>query len=78
MKQSKVEIVLHVDDELGFGRQQHLVDRLQSRNGVGYAHFTPGRPHLMVVDYDPNKLHALDVLGYVHSHDIGASLVGGI
>ena len=78
MSNKSIEIVVHVEDSIGEGRRTHLVDSMMSNAGVDHARFTPGRPHLMVVDYDPRELHALDVLSYVKQEQVGASLVGGI
>lgn len=77
-KKHAVEVVVHVEEALAEGRRQMIVDKLQDQSGVDHAHFTPGRPHLMVIDYDPSEVHALDVLGYVRQERLGASLVGGI
>ncbi len=40
------------------------------------AKFTTGRDHLMVIDYDSNKLHSDDVLDYVKQEKVNAELVG--
>jgi hypothetical protein len=45
-------------------------------NGVEDAHFTMSRDHLLLVDYDRDRLHAQDVLGYVRESHVAAELVG--
>ncbi len=74
----QVEIVVHVDDVLAQEQRDSLVRDLQKREGVEKAQFTPGREHLLVVDYDRDRLHAQDVLKFVQQEHIGAELVGPI
>lgn len=71
-----VEVVIHIDEMLGDDRRASLVSNLQGRDGVEKARFTPGRDHLMVIDYDSNKLHTSDVLNYVKEENVGAELIG--
>jgi len=72
----QVEVVIHVDEVLSDDHQASLVSKLQGRDGVEGARFTPGREHLMVIDYDSNKLHTSDVLGYVKQEHVNAELIG--
>jgi cell division protein FtsX len=72
----QVEIVIHVDDALSDEQRAALVNSLIARDGVEHAKFTDGRDHLMVIDYDSNKLHSIDILDYVKKEKVGAELVG--
>jgi hypothetical protein len=72
----QVEVVIHVDETLSEEQQASMVSNLQSRDGVEKATFTPGRRHLMLIDYDSNKLHTIDVLGYVKKENVNAELIG--
>ena len=72
----QVEVVVHVDDELTNDQRTELVDHLKGCNGVEDAHFTPGRHHLMLIDYDRDQLHSKDVLGFVKETHTTAELVG--
>jgi hypothetical protein len=71
-----VEIVLHVDETLGEDRQRELVTGLEGHPGVESAQFTPGRPHLVRVDYDPEQISSQTVLSYVQREHVHAELVG--
>jgi len=74
----KVEIVIHVDDVLGEEQQAELIDDLRKHGGVAEAHFTPGRAHLLVIDYDSDELSARDVLEQVRREHLRAELIGPI
>ena len=72
----QVEVVVHVDDALDEGQRFDLVSHLRNCDGVEDARFTPGRDHLMLIDYDRDQLHAQDVLSYVKETHTGAELIG--
>jgi hypothetical protein len=72
----QVEIVVHVDEALDNEQQASLLSNLQGHDGVEKASFTAGRDHLMVIDYDSNKLSSADVLGYVKQENVNAELIG--
>jgi len=72
----QVEVLVHVDDALSDGQRSDLVGHVKGCDGVEDARFTPGRNHLMLVDYDRDQLHAQDVLGYVRETHTAAELVG--
>jgi cell division protein FtsX len=72
----QVEVVVHVDEALSEEQRCGIVSNLQGRDGVEKAKFTTGRDHLMVIDYDSNKLHSDDVLDYVKQENVNAELVG--
>jgi len=72
----QVEVVIHVDETLNDDHRASLVSSLQQRDGVEKARFTQGRNHLMVIDYDSNKLNTADVLGYVKQENVNAELIG--
>ena len=74
----QVEIVVHVDDVLAKEQRDSLIHDLQKHEGVEKAQFTPEREHLLLVDYDRNKLHAQDVLKFVRQEHINAELIGPV
>jgi len=72
----QVEVLVHVDDALSDDQRTGLVAHLKGCDGVDDARFTPGRNHLMLIDYDRDQLHSKDVLGYVRETHATAELVG--
>jgi cell division protein FtsX len=72
----QVEVVVHVDEALNQEQRDKLVANLQRHDGVEKAMFTEGRRHLMLIDYDANKLQTTDVLGYVRQEHVNAELIG--
>jgi hypothetical protein len=74
----KVEIVVHVDDLLGQDQQSELINNLKKDDGVKEAHFSPGRAHLLIIDYDRDQLSAHEVLEKVRREHLRAELIGPI
>lgn len=74
----EVEIIVHIDDSLGDERKGELVRGLEMHDAVNQARFTPGRPHLVLVNYDATRIHTWDVLDYVRKEYVSAELIGGI
>jgi len=73
-----VEIIVHVDEQLGELRRQEVVSSLSATDGIYKARFTPNRDHLMLVEYDRIKHKAQDVLHKVMKQRLHAVLIGPI
>ena len=71
-----VEIVVHVDGELGQTQRGELLDYLTATDGVTTAVFCPLRFHLMLVKYDRTRITSQDVIRRVNSRKIRAELIG--
>jgi len=72
----QVEVVIHVDEALNEESRAQLIENLQRHDGVGKACFTDGRKHLILINYDPDKLQTIDVLGFVKQERVNAELIG--
>jgi len=74
----QVEVVLHVDDALNDGQKSDLVSHVRGCFGVEDARFTQGRDHLMLIDYDSDRVQVDELLSYVRETHTGAELIGPI
>jgi len=72
----QIEVVVHIDAALNDQQRAELVGNLVDHDGIENAHFTTGRDHLLLVNYDRDRLHAEDVLGYLRENHVAAELVG--
>ncbi len=71
-----IGVVIHIGNALDADQRSDVVSHLEGCEGVENARFTPGRDHLLVVDYDSNRLQSQEVLGYVREDCSGSALVG--
>lgn len=70
------DTVIHVSDSLNPRQRQDLEEDLRAVAGVIAPRFNPGKDHLLLVAYDPEKTSATALLGRVRERDCQASLVG--
>ena len=73
-----VEIVVHVDETLGDERRSDLVQALEDAEGVRSAEFCPLRYHLMLVQYNRERMTSQDVLSKISAQSIHAELIGPV
>jgi hypothetical protein len=74
----RVEIVLHIDENLDEEQRTDLVRYLEEGEGVDSCAFCNNRFHLMLVSYDRNRLTSRDVLSRVKSQQYNAELIGPV
>jgi len=71
-----VEVLVHVDENLDEMQRQDLAGFLESTDGIESAEFCPLRFHLMLVQYNRERMNSQDVLGQVKSRNVHAELIG--
>ncbi len=71
-----VDITVHIDETLDRESCQALDNQVRSNDGVlGIGHLET-QPHLMMVEYDPEKLTSMDILQVVKNQGVHAELLG--
>ena len=73
-----VEIVVHINEQLADSSRDELTDYLASIDGVSTAEFCPLRFHLMLVQYDKDRISSQDIIQQINSHQVNAQLIGPI
>jgi len=74
----KVGLVLHIDDTLGEARREDIEQAVGAENGVESVHFAERRPHLMVVEYDPDLTSSTNILTRLNRQSVHAALIGPV
>ena len=70
------DVTIHLDETLDHTTREDLRDKVLALDGVmGVAHHDT-KPHLMIVEYDPAKVRAVDLLGPITATGVHAELVG--
>ncbi|MCB1787893.1 MAG: heavy-metal-associated domain-containing protein [Chromatiaceae bacterium] len=70
------DVMIHIDEDLADHEIHSLERDISSLPGVYSACVNDRTRHLMLVDYDPEGVHALDLLSTVLSRGVSAELVG--
>ena len=73
-----VEIVLHIDETMVEEERSDLARHLEEGLGINSVSFCNNRFHLMLVNYDRNRMTSQDVLGRVTDRELHAVLIGPV
>jgi hypothetical protein len=74
----KVDVVVHVDETLDERRRHDIESALTEKSGVRWAKFTDKRPHLMMVEYDPDLVSSMQIVERINQQQVHAELIGPI
>jgi hypothetical protein len=75
---SNVEVLVHVDETLEEGQRRDLVSFLEAADGIESAEFCPLRYHLMLIQYNRERMNSQEVLSRVTSMNVHAELIGPV
>ena len=76
MQSYRSDVVIHIDEELADEAIHQLEREICFIPGVYSACVNERARHLMLVDYDPQDIHASELLGMVRQRGVGAELIG--
>ena len=70
------EVTLHIDEATTHDEREGFRDRLLGREGVIAASRHDERPHLMLIEYDPDIINSREFLTEASSRGLHAELIG--
>jgi selenocysteine lyase/cysteine desulfurase len=70
------DVVVHIDQTLERERRSQIEAQLRAIDGVVSVHNPDDRPHLAIVEYNPDKTSSTDILKTVTTQGVHAELVG--
>lgn len=76
MGTNMADITLHIDENTSHNDRESIRDMLLAMNGVMAADCKDEKPHLMIVEYDPDVINSSKFLQAVSKHGLHAELVG--
>jgi len=71
-----VDVTIHVDETIDHDRRVAIADSVRAHKGVAAVAHHDEKPHLMIVEYDPQVVNAQDLLRHVREQGVHAELVG--
>ncbi len=70
------DVTLHIDEALESRDLEIVEEDLRDNDGVLSVHREKNRPHLMLVEYNPDLVTARNILNTVTSQGLHAELIG--
>jgi hypothetical protein len=70
------DVTFHLDETLGHEQREAVRDELLAHDGIMAAASRDETPHLMIIEYDPDKIDPLGILGMFKKHQIHAERLG--
>jgi hypothetical protein len=70
------DVTLHIDENITHGDREALRDKLLDHDGVMAASYHDEKPHLLMVEYNPDIVSSKDLLEVVESLGVHAELIG--
>ena len=70
------DVVVHIDQTLERDRRAQIEEELRAIDGVVSVHNPDDRPHLAIVEYNPDKTNSAAILSTVTTQGVHAELIG--
>lgn len=70
------DVVVHIDQTLERDQRSKIEDELRAIDGVVSVHNPDDRPHLAVIEYNPDRTNSATILSTVTSQGVTAELIG--
>jgi hypothetical protein len=77
MKPSISDVMIHINETLSEEARSTLEENMRQIDGVIAPRFNPGKDHLMVVAFNPEKTSSAALLAKARSAGYTAQLIGG-
>lgn len=71
-----IDVMLHIDEDLNPLQRHSLEDYMRDQLGVIGLGYHDQRPHLMVVEYNPDMTTSMQLLRSVTARGLHAELIG--
>ena len=76
MEQKMVDVMIHIDPETTHSDREMLRDSLLQQSGVDAAAYHDDKPHLIMIEYDPDVVTSETLLKVISDKGIHGELVG--
>lgn len=76
MNAKHVDVTIHVDETLTETQLTDLEGKIRAKSGVLDVTHQQSNPHLMVAEYDPDRVNSSDLLKIVEDNHLHGELIG--
>jgi hypothetical protein len=71
-----VDVTIHVDENLDEAQRKTVDEQLRAVDGVVSVHNPDKTPHLMTIEYNPEKVDSASLLATVKATGVHAEMIG--
>jgi len=76
MSAKLAEVTLHIDEDTSHDGRENFRDALLSMDGVMAAAYHDEKPHLMLIEYNPDATQSIEFVNMAKKHGLHAELIG--
>lgn len=76
MSNQLVDVTMHIDEDTSHEVRETLRNHLLDMDGVAAAVYHDEKPHLMIIEYDPEVVKSTAFIQAAETHQLHAKLVG--
>ena len=70
------EVTLHIDEGTSHEERENLRDTMLTMDGVMTAACHDEKPHLMLIEYNPDVINSIEFVNAAKKHGLHAELIG--
>ncbi len=70
------DVTMHIDETVGHERRTKIADTVRGHNGVMAVAHHDEKPHLMIIEYNPDAVTSQELLQVVLDQGVHAELIG--
>jgi hypothetical protein len=70
------DVTIHIDEALPPAKRAEIEQKLRAIDGVVSVHNPDDKPHLAVIQYNPQKVRSAELLDTVRGEGVHAELIG--
>ena len=70
------EVTLHIDEDTSHEERENFRDTLLAMEGVIAAAYHDEKPHLMLIEYDPDVINSIDFVNAAKKRSLHTELIG--
>ena len=76
MEQKMVDVTVHIDENLNDDQRGNLEESVRQQAGVIGVGYHENKPHLMVIEYNPDEVSSADLANLIKNQGVHAELIG--
>ncbi|MCG6900570.1 MAG: ATP-binding protein [Gammaproteobacteria bacterium] len=76
MNTRHAEVTFHIDEETSHDERERFRDVLLAMDGVMAASYHDEKPHLMLIEYNPEVIKSIEFVNAAKKHGLHAELIG--